>query len=47
MEHYGKIVNSFKYLTIFVKRSFIDIWQESKYASDQPLKRVNEQMQRH
>ena len=29
-----KIVNGFQLLTIFTKRSILDVWHGSKYASD-------------
>ena len=29
-----KIVNGFQLLTIFTKRSILDVWQGSKYASE-------------
>ena len=33
MEHFAKIVNSFYPLTIFLKRSILDVWQGSEYTS--------------
>ena len=33
MEHFAKIGNGFYPLTIFAKRSILDIWQGSEYAS--------------
>ena len=33
-KRFGKIVNSLKLLTIFTKRSILDIWQASEYASE-------------
>ena len=32
MERFTKIVNCLKSLTIFVKRSILDVWQGSEYA---------------
>ena len=34
VECFEKIVNGFYQLTVFTKRSIIDIWQGSEYASD-------------
>ena len=34
MECFAKIVNEFYTLTVFTKRSILDIWQGSEYASD-------------
>ena len=34
MERFAKIVNGFKSLTIFVKRSILDVWQCFKNASE-------------
>ena len=31
MDRFAKIVNSYKPLTIFAKRSILDIWQGSEY----------------
>ena len=33
MERFAKIVNGYQLLTIFTKRSILDIWQGSEYAS--------------
>ena len=33
MERFEKIVEVFEPLTIFAKRSILDIWQRSEYAS--------------
>ena len=32
MEHFAKIVNTFKWLAIFVKRSILDIWRGFEYG---------------
>ena len=37
MKRFAKIVNSFLPLTIFTKRSILDAWQSSQYASDHIL----------
>ena len=34
MERFAKIVNGYNPLTIFGKRSILDVWQSSKYTSD-------------
>ena len=34
MEGFGKIVNGWKPLTIFVKRSILNVWQGFEYASE-------------
>ena len=34
MERFGEIVNGFLPLTIFAKRTILDIWQSSQYASN-------------
>ena len=34
MDCFAKIVNDFYTLTVFTKRSILDIWQVSEYASD-------------
>ena len=33
IESFAKIVNGFMPLTIFAKRSILDVWQGSEYAS--------------
>ena len=33
MERFAKIVNGFKPLTIFAKRSILDVWQDTKSIS--------------
>ena len=33
MKRFAKIVNGYKLLTIFTKRSILDVWQGSEYAS--------------
>ena len=35
VEFFGDVVNSFQPLTIFAKRSILDVWQGSEYASAQ------------
>ena len=34
MEFFEKVVEGFQPLTIFGKRSILDVWQGSEYASD-------------
>ena len=34
MEVFTKIVNGFSFLTIFEKRSILDFWQDSEFASE-------------
>ena len=34
MERFAEIVKTFQPLTIFAKRSFLDVWQGSEYTSD-------------
>ena len=34
MKRLAKIVNGFQPLTIFAKRSILDIWQSSEYSSE-------------
>ena len=38
MESFVKIVNSYKKLIIFKKRSILDVWQDSELASDSCVK---------
>ena len=38
MECFAKIVNSWKSLTIFAKRSILDAWQGSEYAPGRQVK---------
>ena len=33
MERFAKIINSFQPLTTFAKRSILDVWQGSEFAS--------------
>ena len=33
MEYFAKVVNGWKPLTISLKSSILDVWQDSKYAS--------------
>ena len=33
MERFAKVVNGWKLLIIFAKRSILDVWQGSEYAS--------------
>ena len=34
MEVFAKIVNGFSFLTIFLKLSILDVWQDSEFASE-------------
>ena len=34
MERFAKIINGWKPLIIFAKRSILDVWQNSHYASE-------------
>ena len=33
MERFAQIVDGFQSLTIFTKRSILDVWKDSEYAS--------------
>ena len=33
MEHFEKIIEGFEPLTVFAKRSTLNVWQSSEYAS--------------
>ena len=40
MERSAKITNSFLPLTVFAKRSVLDVWQDSEYATFDVMKKI-------